>query len=103
MKPPPGWEIFSRRHPVLVYSAARFVIFVLAIFLLSLVGLGGLTLVVVGLLVSAVVSYLLLRGQRDLVSGAVERRASRTRERLGSAGARSRRRLDDAAASEDDD
>jgi hypothetical protein len=77
---------------VLAYSAARFVLFVAALALLSLAGLRSIVLVVAALLASGLLSYWLLSRPRQEMSLAVAGRLSRIRSGL-----------DDSAASEDDE
>lgn len=82
----------TARHPILVYTLARLGLLGVSSGVLWLLGTRGPLLLLLALVVSALLAYLLLRRQRDAVSGALEVRTARTRERLGA-----------AAASEDDD
>lgn len=66
---------------VVRYTALRALVFAIVAALLFIVGLRGLVLVVVGLLVSGVVSYFVLRSSRDQVSIAWDRRLKTIRER----------------------
>jgi hypothetical protein len=70
------------RHPWLVYTALRFVVFVGTAGLLLILGLNGLLLLMAALLVSSVVSLLVLRPQRAAVIRAqLARRERRAAER----------------------
>jgi hypothetical protein len=77
---PPGRPRDGRA--VAVYTAARLALFAVCVAVLWLVGFSGLLLVLVALVVSGVLSLFLLQRQRLAVSGAVERRLTRGRERL---------------------
>lgn len=66
---------------VLRYTALRALVFAVAAALLWLVGLRGLLLVVLALLLSGAVSFFVLRGTRDQVSIAWDRRLKTIRER----------------------
>jgi hypothetical protein len=80
------------RHPLLTYTLMRLALLGIAFGVLRLAGARGLLLVVLALIVSGLASLTLLRRQRDAVAAAVLERSRR-------AGAR----LDEAAASEDED
>jgi mannitol-specific phosphotransferase system IIBC component len=69
-----------------VYTLLRIVLFVGAFGLVTLLGLRGLTAVLVALLVSAVASIFLLKRQRDAISDAAASRQA------GSAAERERQR-----------
>lgn len=81
-----------RSHPVLGYTAARVGLFLAALVVLRLLGARGVLLLALGLIVSGLLSFFLLSGQRDRMSGAVIGRAERFRARL-----------DEGAAAEDED
>lgn len=88
-------------RPVAVYSALRVGLFLAALLLLRLLGVSGLLSVVVALLVSMLLSFLVLRRQRDAVTRALmDRSATRSsrprRPRRGLSG-----RLEEDAAAED--
>lgn len=73
---------------MLAYTAMRLLLFVGALGLLYLAGARGLLLVALAVLVSGLLSFWLLTGQRDEMSAALVARTSRLRSRLD-AGARS--------------
>ncbi|WP_067466818.1 DUF4229 domain-containing protein [Actinomadura macra] len=56
---------------VLFYTAARLVIFVATLGVLALFGARGFLLLLLALLISGIVSFVLLSGQRDRMSAAV--------------------------------
>ncbi len=73
---------------MLAYTAMRLLLFVGALGMLYLVGARGLLLFALAVLVSGLLSFWLLTGQRDAMSAALVARTSRLRSRLD-AGARS--------------
>jgi cell division protein FtsL len=84
---------------ILAYTSARILIFGCTVILLRLAGVGGLLLLFVALLISALASYVLLNKQRQLI-------ADKLNGRLGKAGSRFtefRERLEVGAEAEDDD
>jgi hypothetical protein len=71
---------------VLLYTLARFAIFLATAAVLALIGARGLLLLALAVLISGIVSFVLLSGQRDamsaaVVSGVKERRARFDRAR----------------------
>jgi len=83
---------------ILAYTSARILIFGCAVILLRLAGVGGLMLLFVALLISALASYVLLNKQRQLI-------ADKLNGRLGKAGSRFtefRERLEEGAKAEDE-
>jgi hypothetical protein len=83
---------------ILAYTSARILIFGCAVILLYVAGARGLLLLFLGLLISALASYILLNRQRQLI-------ADKLNGRLGKAGARFtefRERLDEGAKAEDE-
>jgi hypothetical protein len=84
---------------ILAYTSARILIFGCAVILLYVAGARGLLLLFLGLLISALASYILLNRQRQLI-------ADKLNGRLGKAGSRFsefRERLEEGAKAEDDD
>lgn len=81
----------------LVYNAARLGLFLVALGLLYLVGVGGLMLWALAFVISGIASYVLLSALRDKLSASVEGRVNRARGKAGSL----RTRLEDGAAAED--
>lgn len=102
MKSLPGWDLVASRHPLVVYSVARLVVFVVVLSLLYVAGARRLLLLVLAFLVSSLLSYVFLRGQRDHVTAALDARSRRVKDDVSS-GRKRRSRLDAAASSEDDD
>jgi hypothetical protein len=84
----------------LAYTSARVVLFLFALLLLSLAGLGGFLLWALAFLISALLSYVLLSRQRDAMSAAL---AGRLRGRTGRKPRLSwRARLEAGARAEDE-
>ena len=90
----------SRTWPsILAYTSARILIFGCSVILLYVAGARGLLLLFLGLLISALASYILLNRQRQLI-------ADKLNGRLGKAGSRFtelRERLEEGAKAEDDE
>ena len=82
----------------LAYTAARILILVIALVLLSLAGARGILLLALAFIISALASYVLLSRQREVLAGALNRRLSR----VTSKAMEFRERLEDGAAAEDD-
>jgi hypothetical protein len=76
---------------LVLYTTSRMALFLVALVVVTLLGAPGLVALALALLISGAASFFLLSGQRDALSAALAERAARTRARL-----------DDAAASEDD-
>jgi hypothetical protein len=83
----------------LAYTCARILLLVISMGLLYLAGARGLLLLVLAFGVSALASYVLLSKQRDLMSGALNRRLAK----VGQKAAEFSSRIDEGAAAEDDD
>ena len=88
----------SRTWPsILAYTSARILMFGCAVILLYLAGARGLLLLLLGLIVSALASYILLNRQRTII-------ADKLNGKLGKAGSKVselRGRLDEGAKAED--
>src|SRR5579863_8751046 len=83
---------------ILAYTSARILIFGCAVILLYVAGARGLLLLFLGLVISALASYILLNRQRQLI-------ADKLNGRLGKAGSRFtefRERLEEGAKAEDE-
>ncbi len=84
---------------ILAYTSARILIFGCAVILLYVAGARGVLLLGLGLVISALASYVLLNRQRTLI-------ADKLNNRVGKAGAKVtelRDRLDEGTAAEDED
>jgi hypothetical protein len=75
----------------LAYTSARILLFVAALVLLYLAGARGVLLLALAIVISGVISYIVLSGQRDRMSGALAGRLRSWRSRL-----------DDGARAEDE-
>lgn len=84
--------------PFLKFSVLRLALFLVALVTFSWLGAGMLLAVVLAAVVSALLSYVLLRGPREELAGTIQARVER---RLGAGGAKpsaaSRRRAEDDA------
>ena len=83
---------------ILAYTSARILIFGCAVILLYVAGARGLLLLFLGLLISALASYILLNRQRQLI-------AEKLNGRLGKAGSKFtefRERLEEGTKAEDE-
>jgi hypothetical protein len=84
---------------ILAYTSARILIFGCAVILLYVAGARGILLLFLGLLISALASYILLNRQRQLI-------ATKLNGRLGKAGStfsEFRERLEEGTKAEDED
>lgn len=95
---------------VFAYTAARIVLFLVALGIVYLAGARGLLALAIAVLVSGLASFVLLSRQRDAMSGALvsRLRASRGQPRAGGGGlmARARefgQRIDEGTRAEDQD
>jgi len=66
----------------LAYTAARILILVVALALLSLAGARGFLLLALAFVVSALASYVLLSKQRETMAGALNRRLSKATSKV---------------------
>ena len=82
----------------LAYTSARILLLVISMGVLYLAGARGFLLLALAFVVSALASYVLLSKQRDVLSGALNRRLSKVGQRT----AEFRGRLEEGAAAEDD-
>jgi len=89
----------SRTWPsILAYTSARILIFGCAVILLYVAGARGILLLFLGLVISALASYILLNRQRQLI-------ADKLNGRIGKAGSRFtefRERLEEGTKAEDE-
>ncbi len=83
----------------IAYTCARILLLVVAVVLLYAAGARGFLLLALAFVVSALASYVLLSKQRDIMSGALNRRLSRVNAKA----AEFRTRIEDGAAAEDAD
>jgi len=80
------------------YTAARILMFGIAVMILYWAGARGILLLGLGLLISALASYILLNKQRQVLAERLNTRLNR----VGAKASEFRERLEDGAASEDD-
>jgi hypothetical protein len=71
-----------KAHPAVAYTLSRIVLFVVALWVLYLLGARGLLLVALAALASGLISFVVLSRQRDAMSAAVSDRVRRMKERM---------------------
>jgi Protein of unknown function (DUF4229) len=71
-----------KAHPAVAYTLSRIVLFVVALWVLYLLGARGLLLVALAALASGLISFVVLSRQRDAMSAAVSDRVRRLKERM---------------------
>jgi hypothetical protein len=81
------------------YTTARILMFGCAVILLYLAGARGVLLLGLGLVISALASYILLNKQRQVIASRLNGRLSK----VGAKAAEFRERLEEGAKAEDDD
>ncbi|MGH3249996.1 MAG: DUF4229 domain-containing protein [Trebonia sp.] len=82
---------------ILAYTSARILMFGCAVILLYLAGARGILLLGLGLIISALASYILLNKQRQIIAGRLNGRLSK----VGSKASGLRERLEDGTKAED--
>lgn len=88
---------------ILAYTSARILMFGCAVILLYVAGARGVLLLLLGLVISALASYILLNKQRQLIAGKLNGRLAKTASKATSKVTEFRERLEDGATAEDDD
>ena len=81
---------FVKRHPFLIYSVERLAVLVVAFAICYVLGARGIFLILLAFIISAVASYILFAGQRDMVG-----------QRMGGYFSRMNQRIEAATHSED--
>jgi len=81
----------------LAYTSARILLLVISVVLLYLAGARGILLIALAFVISALVSYVLLSRQREVLAGALNRRLGRVTAKA----TEFRERLEQGAAAED--
>ena len=84
---------------VLAYTSARILIFGIAVIALHAAGAGGILLIGLALVISALASYILLNKQRQMLAGKLNGRLGK----VGAKAAEFRTRLDEGTKAEDDE
>jgi UPF0716 family protein affecting phage T7 exclusion len=84
---------------VLAYTSARILMFGCAVILLYVAGARGILLLALGLVISAIASYMLLNKQRAIIADKLNGKLSQA----GSKVTEFRQQLDDGAKAEDDE
>jgi hypothetical protein len=83
---------------MVVYNVARLALLVVCLGLGWLAGLRSFALIIAALLVSGILSWFVLRGQREVMGAAVERTVERSRVRMAEHAAAEDQLADDMAA-----
>jgi hypothetical protein len=83
----------------LAYTSARILLLAVSLVVLYAAGARGFLLLALAFLISALASYILLSKQREVMAGALNRRLGRVTNKA----AEFRERLQDGAATEDND
>lgn len=86
---------------ILAYTSARILIFGCAVILLYLVGARGILLLIVALVISALLSYILLNRQREVIAGKLNGRLAKAGGKATSKVAEFRERLEEGTKAED--
>jgi UPF0716 family protein affecting phage T7 exclusion len=84
---------------ILAYTSARILMFGCAVILLYVAGARGILLLGLGLVISALASYVLLNRQRTMIANKLNGRLSKTGSRVSEF----RERLEEGATAEDED
>ena len=94
----------SRTWPsILAYTSARILIFGCAVILLYVAGARGVLLLFLGLVISALASYILLNRQRQLIADKLNGRLGRVGAKATSKASEFRERLEEGTKAEDEE
>ena len=85
----------------LVYTVARILILGVSLLVLYLCGARGILLIALAFVISAILSYILLYGQREKIAGALNRRIDRATSKAANKAAELKERLEEGTAAED--
>jgi UPF0716 family protein affecting phage T7 exclusion len=88
---------------ILAYTSARILMFGCSVILLYVAGARGVLLLLLGLVISALASYILLNRQRQLIADKLNNRLARTASKATSRVTEFRERLEAGTGAEDDD
>jgi UPF0716 family protein affecting phage T7 exclusion len=88
---------------ILAYTSARILMFGCSVILLYVAGARGVLLLLLGLVISALASYILLNKQRQLIADKLNGRLAKTASGATSRLTEFRERLADGTAAEDDE
>jgi hypothetical protein len=86
---------------VFAYTSARILMFGCAVILLYVAGARGILLLGLGLVISALASYILLNRQRAVLADKLNGRLSKAGSKVGSKAAELRERLEEGTKAED--
>ena len=94
----------SRTWPsILAYTSARILIFGCAVILLYVAGARGVLLLFLGLVISALASYILLNRQRQLIADKLNGRVGRVGAKATAKASEFRERLEEGTKAEDEE
>jgi hypothetical protein len=88
---------------VFAYTSARILMFGCAVILLYVAGARGILLLGLGLVISALASYILLNKQRAVLADKLNGRLSKAGSKVGAKATELRDRLEDGTTSEDEE
>jgi Protein of unknown function (DUF4229) len=88
---------------ILAYTSARILMFGCAVILLYVAGARGILLLGLGLVISALASYILLNKQRTMIADKLNGRLSNTGSKVGSRVTELRERLEEGTKAEDEE
>jgi UPF0716 family protein affecting phage T7 exclusion len=88
---------------ILAYTSARILMFGCAVILLYVAGARGILLLGLGLVISALASYILLNKQRTMIAEKLNGRLSKTGSKVGSRVTEFRDRLEEGTKAEDEE
>ena len=88
---------------ILGYTAARILVLGVSLLVLYLLGARGILLIALAFVISAILSYILLYGQREKIAGALNRRIDKATSKAANKAAELKERLEEGTAAEDVD
>jgi UPF0716 family protein affecting phage T7 exclusion len=88
---------------ILAYTSARILMFGCSVILLYVAGARGVLLLLLGLVISALASYILLNKQRQIIADKLNGRLAKTASKATSKVTELRERIEEGATAEDDE
>jgi len=88
---------------ILGYTAARILVLGVSLLVLYLLGARGILLIALAFVISAILSYILLYGQRERLAGALNRRIEKATSKAANKAAEFKERLEEGTSAEDVD
>lgn len=87
---------------IIGYTAARILVLGVSLLVLYLLGARGILWIGLAFVISAILSYILLYGQRERLAGALNRRIEKATSKAANKAAELKGRLEEGTAAEDD-